>query len=101
MFPTEYLLKRDEKIFKGLWSLNKLEERVKYHVGLNFEKKPEDLIIYDESDSLLFNNPGEFNTFTGNNPCICLTATPGGEDRNLEEKVIKHLGLKVIKDQDH
>ena len=63
-------------------------------------KEAGELIIYDESDALLFNNPGQFNTFTGDNPCICLTATPGGKDGDLEEKVIKHLGLKVIMDQE-
>ena len=66
---------------------------------MTFEKNSTDLLIFDESDVLLFNNPGEFNTFAGNNPCICLTATPGGKDGDLEEKVIKHLNLKVIKDQ--
>lgn len=50
---------------------------------------------------MLFSNPGQFDTFTGSNPCICLTATPGGKDGDLEEKVIKHLALKVVKDQEH
>lgn len=101
VFPTEYLLERDQATFQELWSLNKLKERVKYHVGLDFVKEPGALLIYDESDAMLFNNPGQFNTFTGSNPCICLTATPGGKDGDLEEEVIKYLGLKVVKDQDH
>lgn len=101
VFPSMYLLKRDHAVFQELWSLNKLEDRVKHHVGLDFVKEPGSLLIYDESDAMLFSNPGQFNTFTGSNPCICLTATPGGKDGDLEEKVIKHLGLKVVKDQDH
>jgi hypothetical protein len=58
------------------------------------------LIIYDESDAMLFNNPGQFDMFTGNNPCICMTATPGGKDGDLEEKVIKHLGLNIVSDKE-
>jgi len=100
VFPSEYLLKRDKTIFQDLWKLNQLEERVSYHVGIPFHKNPGDLLIYDESDDLLFRNPGEFNTFTDSNPCICLTATPGGSDGDLEEKVVQYLGLKIIKDQD-
>jgi len=82
------LLDRDRGIFMDLWRLNKLEDNVSYHVGLNFQKEDGALLIYDESDHLLFNNPGDFNTFTGDHPCICLTATPGGNEDDLEEKVI-------------
>jgi len=49
---------------------------------------------------MLFENPERWNKFTGNNPCICLTATPGGEDSFLETKVIEHLGFKIVDDQD-
>lgn len=30
-----------------------------------------------------------------------MTATPGGKDGDLEEKVITHLGLRVVQDQAH
>ena len=67
---------------------------------MEFETKPDDLLIYDESDHILFNNPDKFDSFTSSNPCVCFTATPGGEDKNLEEAVLQHLKLKIIMDQD-
>ena len=54
VYPTEYLLRRDHSIFERYWTLNKLHERVQYHVGLEFDKHADDLIIIDESDALLF-----------------------------------------------
>ena len=54
VYPTEYLLQRDQSIFEKYWTFNKLHERVQYHVGLEFEKHADDLIIIDESDALLF-----------------------------------------------
>ena len=54
VYPTKYLLQRDLSIFERYWTLNKLHERVLYHVGLDFDKNGDDLIIIDESDALLF-----------------------------------------------
>ena len=58
-------------------------ERIK-----NFEKADNDLLIYDESDASLFEDPEKFDQFTGNNQCICYTATPGGSNINLEKQLI-------------
>jgi len=44
-----------------------------------------DLLIYDESDASLFESPENFDKFTGNSPCICYTATPGGKTIDLEK----------------
>ena len=102
VFPTEYLSQRDKKAFQHFWTLHQFEGRVEYHVGVDFQKTPKDLLIYDEIDAWMFDEPGKFNTFTGDNPCICLTATPGanGEEASLEEQVILNLGLQVIKDRE-
>ena len=67
-------------------------------MGLNFEKKPDDHLIYDECDTIMFEEPGNFNQFTSKNPCICFTATPRGEDNHLETKMVEYMGFKVVKD---
>ena len=52
VFPTQYLLDRDKEVFKNYWTMNKFQEtRVEYHVGLNFQKGVNDLLVYDESDA--------------------------------------------------
>ena len=98
VYPTKYLLQRDLSIFQKYWNLNKVTERVMYHVGLEFDKDVNDLIIVDESDALLFEQPKLFNDFISKNPCICLTATPGNDSDGVEKKVLEHLGFKVIDD---
>ena len=71
---------------------------MKYQVGLSFEKKPTDLLIIDESDVQLFEMPEKFDNFVGENPCVCLTATPGGDDSGLEQRVLGHMGFKILGD---
>lgn len=67
-------------------------------MGFSFTKKNcTDLIVIDEADEFIFHDPKEFDNFVGDNPCICLTATPVDETKNgLEDKIIKHLGLQII-----
>ena len=48
----------------------------------------------------MFEEPEAFNKFTGNNPCICYTATPGGENISLEKKLIDYMGFRILEDQD-
>ena len=98
VYPTEYLLQRDLSIFQKYWNFNKVKERVIYHFGLEFDKNVNNLIIVDESDALLFEQPKLFNDFISKNPCICLTATPGNDSDGVEKKVLEHLGFKVIDD---
>ena len=74
--------------------------RVSYHVGLDFAKNDNDLLIFDESDVLLFETPDEFNSFVKENPCICLTATPGGGTNTLEKKVLEHMAFQILEDQE-
>lgn len=84
VFPTQYLMDRDKNQCEKLWKFGELHKRVKYHVGIEFQKHEQDLLIFDESDVLLFDKPKELNEFIGDNSCICFTATPGGEANSLE-----------------
>jgi hypothetical protein len=36
------------------------EEKVEYHIGCDFEPKPNELIIVDEADTLIFDDPLKF-----------------------------------------
>ena len=96
VYSSEYLLQRDRDIFLKYWSFNKLDTRIKFHVGLEFDRNEKDLIIVDECDALLFEYPKKFDEFINKNACICLTATPGNDSDGVEKKVLEHLGFKVI-----
>ena len=54
------------------------------------------MLIIDECDALLFEQPRQFHLFINKNACICLTATPGNNNDGVEKKVLEHLGFKVI-----
>ena len=71
---------------------------MKYHAALEFYKEPSDLLLFDESDAVLFESPDEFNKCVADNPCICFTATPGGEGNCLEREIVDHLGFKILED---
>ena len=45
---------------------------------------------------MIFDEPQAFDEFVFNNPCICLTATPGGNESCTEKEVLKHLGFNVL-----
>ena len=43
----------------------------------------------------MYSDPKKFDEFTGSNPCLCFTATPGGAP--LEEDVLVFLKMNVVK----
>ena len=57
VYSTEYLLERDRDVFLKYWILNTLSPQIKFHVGHEFYKNENDLIIIDECDALLFEQP--------------------------------------------
>jgi len=57
-----------------------------FHVGLSelggilsSRANTKDVLIFDESDELIFAMPKKFLLAIGSNSCICFTATPGGD----------------------
>jgi hypothetical protein len=49
---------------------------ISYHVGIDFKPVENALIIVDEADYFMFENPPKFQTFVKDSACICFTATP-------------------------
>jgi hypothetical protein len=52
---------------------------VEYHIGLDFEVKPSDVILIDESDQVILSNHSKFEKKIKQNRCICVTATPDND----------------------
>lgn len=73
-----------------------LEDAVEYHVGIDFDCQPGDVILVDEADELVFGNPEKFLLKTKGMNCICLTATPDNEDnKGVEREVLKGMGFSL------
>jgi len=66
IIPNEYLLKRDEEAFVSVYGLaNSGEDRVKYHQAMDFAHGPDDLMIFDEGDVFIYQDPVTFHKFVG------------------------------------
>ena len=71
------------------------EDKIEYHVGIDDIKiEPNELLIVDEADSLLFKDPKKFIEVLSVRPCICFTATP--DDCIVETGIVKMFSFKKM-----
>ncbi len=59
-----------------------------YQTGINFSFTRSDLLVVDESDSIIFSDPLAFKDLLSRSRCICLTATPDDSNKKGAEKQI-------------
>ena len=75
-----------------MWLSGVSNATVKYEMGIGFEAEDNSLILVDESDRLMFENPAKFKNFVNKKFCICFTATPNNwDEKDVEAAVIKAL----------
>lgn len=61
VFPNEHLMKRDQAEFDTLVTTATMgEDKVKYHVGIDFIPVKNALIIVDEADIFMIEDPCKF-----------------------------------------
>jgi len=62
---------------------------VESHTDIDFEVQDGELVIVDESDSLMYSNPDKFRDFVAKCACVCFTATPDDQEPNgMDAKVL-------------
>ncbi|CDW79640.1 UNKNOWN [Stylonychia lemnae] len=77
VFPNEELKERDRADFQNLFLFQtEGEDMISYHVGIDFIQIDNSLIIVDEANYFMFEDPPKFKLFLQNSPYICFTATP-------------------------
>lgn len=90
-------MRKDQTDFSSLWTLSDFEDKVVYHESMGFTAEEGELIIFDEADEFIYNDPKAFLAFIGQRMCVCLTATSGGSDQEVaENSILKHIGLKLF-----
>lgn len=83
VIPNSYLLQRDQVRFAAL--LQSFSTQITYTSELDFVVTPNQLVIVDEADDLLYKQPhaffnlGAFKMRKTNPKIVCLTATKGME----------------------
>lgn len=90
VFESKHLLERDRRDFGAYWLLLGYgESQVEYHLGCNFKPGSGDLVIIDEADAIMFNDPVKFSEAIDGCLVLGFTATPdnfnaaGAENRVL------------------
>jgi hypothetical protein len=77
VFPNEELKERDKADFENLFLfVTEGDDMVSYHVGIDFKPIDNAVIIVDEADYFMFEDPPKFKLFVKDSACICFTATP-------------------------
>lgn len=97
VFINEVLMRKDKADFEDLWTLSGLQEAVVYHKDLHFEVESRELVIFDEADEYIYEDPKAFLDFIKQHSCICLTATSGGNAaKSAERCILNHIGFKIF-----
>jgi hypothetical protein len=73
-------MERDQREFGPWYEFHGLTDRVKFHVGLDFEFDLGDIFLIDEADDLILSDPTKFLAKIEHSKCICFTATPDNND---------------------
>ena len=89
-------MEQDKDSFSDLWPMMKHGDRVERHAGLDFQAKSNEVLVFDEVDELLFENPVVFARFIKNHSVIALTATVDDAQKDsIERSIIEHLGFQI------
>ena len=95
VIPNTALMQRDIKDFADYWCFGGFEGNVLYHEGLNFKHGKNDVLLIDEADLLIFEDPMLLKKALKQSAAICFTATPPQSgQQSLERKIYDHLSLK-------
>jgi hypothetical protein len=55
VFENKHLMERDQQDFEDYWILLSCEDnKIEYHVGLDFKPAAGELVIIDEADTFIF-----------------------------------------------
>ena len=75
--------------------LSSLTNKVHYHNKLDFTPKSTDVVIIDESDVFIFNEPSLLDNTLTEARCICFTATSlARKSVKIEDEVLNDLGFE-------
>jgi hypothetical protein len=89
-------MEREKEEFKDFFRGDMLK-RVLYHKDFEIEIKDGDIIISDEADYLMFNNPEGFFNIAGSYPMISMTASvPLTDTKSLEQDVMDEMKMTTF-----
>ena len=96
VFSNDLLKQKDMLAFANLFLLADIQEKVQYQVGLDFEMGSEDVLVIDESDIWIYEDPQKFDRLTAQTKLIALSGSTRDTQLNgIEHDVLKKLGFKI------
>ena len=97
VFSNELLKEKDKQAFENLYLLANVEDQVEYQVGLDFEMGTEDVLVIDEGDVWIYEDPNKFDRLTAKTKLIALSgSTRDTQLDGIEHDVLKKLGFKIF-----
>lgn len=85
VYPNVLLQRRDQAAFSQVFRVAQLEAKVAFHTTIDFDAKKNELIILDEGDEWLLNEPEKCLKRLENQSLLLFTATiSGGAKQDLE-----------------
>ena len=96
VYLNDVLLKKDEEEFKMLWKMVPQGAKVHYHSNISFTPLASSIIVCDECDDMVFNNPILFMKFVKKRAVIALTASATDNvEKGIERQVLRMMNFKI------
>ena len=91
VYENHHLMNRDINDFESYWIFFKeTKDRIEYHVGLDFVHNENEMVIFDEVDSLMFADPEVFRKLIYKSIAIGFTASPDNMKTSGIERGVVH-----------
>ena len=90
-------MERDQAELNELFAVSLITDKVAFHTDIGFEVGIKELVIMDEGDEYLYNNPRETFDWLSGKECILLTATvSGGQDQQMELNLMEIFNIRIF-----
>ena len=92
-------MKKDVEDFEDMYLLMNANEKIERHTDIDFSTGPNSIVLLDDCDDLVLNNPSAFLKFSKRTTCILLSATASESYAGgLEGNVLKKMQFKIFED---
>lgn len=92
VLPNNHLVARESKQFESYWRMTGSVDKIAYHTTLDFPSEIGSVVLIDEVDYFLYNDPNRFYALTRDKVVIGFTATTGTHKlRTIEKQVLSDM----------
>ena len=99
VYVNKILMRKDIEQFEDLWNLMPNGDRIEHHSDLNFTPSGAGVVIIDECDEYILQDPYAFRKFSKKCRCICLSGTCSESySEGIERNALNAMNFKIFED---